>query len=318
MPQMRAPVGKSGPGITARMSSNSLDPAELAKRAEELGFESFWLPEHPILPVNSTSRYGGTPDGSIPPYMADMGDPYIGLARASAVTSRIKLGTGITLIPERNPLVLAGAISTLDRFSGGRFILGIGTGWLREETEIMGGDFDHRWTQAREAIEVMRALWTQDAAEYHGQYYDFPPVQCNPKPAQEGGPPVLLGGNARNVFRRVARWGDGWMPTAASPDQIAAGKAAIEGLGRALAAELGPYGITVNTIAPGAIDTPMLSTPPDSDYFEVLPAGRAGTPEEVAHLVSYLCSDGSAFMTGAVLALDGGLSGINGAVRPEV
>jgi NAD(P)-dependent dehydrogenase (short-subunit alcohol dehydrogenase family) len=98
-----------------------------------------------------------------------------------------------------------------------------------------------------------------------------------------------------------------------------AGKAAIEGLGRALAAELGPYGITVNTIAPGAIDTPMISDiPPDPTYYEILPVGRPGTPDEVAHLVSYLCSDASGFMTGAVLALDGGLSGINGAVRPEV
>ena len=97
-----------------------------------------------------------------------------------------------------------------------------------------------------------------------------------------------------------------------------AGKAAIEGLGRALAAELGPYAITVNTIAPGAIDTPMISdVPPDPTYFEILPVGRVGRPDEVAHLVSYLCSDSSGFMTGAVLALDGGLSGINGAVRPE-
>lgn len=97
------------------------------------------------------------------------------------------------------------------------------------------------------------------------------------------------------------------------------GKAAIEGLGRALAAELGPYGITVNTIAPGAIDTPMISdVPPDAAYLEILPVGRVGTPDEVAHLVSYLCSDASAFMTGAVLALDGGLSGVNGAVRPEL
>ena len=237
-------------GLNMSISTNSIDVADIAARAESAGFESIWLPEHPVMPVHSESKYPGSPDGSIPPYMADMGDPYIGLARASAVTSRIKLGTGITLIPERNPLVLAGAISTLDRFSGGRFILGIGTGWLREETEIMGGDFDHRWTQAREAIEVMRALWTQDAAEYHGQYYDFPPVQCNPKPAQEGGPPVLLGGNARNVFRRVARWGDGWMPTAASPDQIAAGKAAIDELAEASGRDPSSIDITVFGQAP--------------------------------------------------------------------
>ena len=232
-------------GLNMSISTNSIDVAEIAAKAEALGFESIWLPEHPVMPVNTASKYPGSPDGSIPDYMSDMADPYIGLARASAVTNRIKLGTGITLIPERNPLVLAGAIATLDRFSGGRFLLGIGTGWLREETEVMGGDFDHRWTQARESIEVMRALWTQDAAEYHGRYYDFPPVQCNPKPVQEGGPPVILGGNARNVFRRVARWGDGWMPTAASPEQIAAGRAAIDELAEASGRDPSGIGITV-------------------------------------------------------------------------
>lgn len=232
-------------GLNMSISTNSIDVAEIAAKAEALGFESIWLPEHPVMPVNTASKYPGSPDGSIPDYMSDMADPYIGLARASAVTTNIKLGTGITLIPERNPLVLAGAIATLDRFSGGRFLLGIGTGWLREETEVMGGDFDHRWTQARESIEVMRALWTQDAAEYHGRYYDFPPVQCNPKPVQEGGPPVILGGNARNVFRRVARWGDGWMPTAASPEQIAAGRAAIDELAEASGRDPSSIGITV-------------------------------------------------------------------------
>lgn len=232
-------------GLNMSISTNSIDVADIAAKAEALGFESIWLPEHPVMPVNSASRYPGSPDGSIPDYMADMADPYIGLARASAVTDRIKLGTGITLIPERNPLVLAGAIASLDRFSGGRFLLGIGTGWLREETEIMGGDFDHRWTQARESIEVMRALWTQDSAEYHGRYYDFPLVQCNPKPAQEGGPPVILGGNARNVFRRVARWGDGWMPTASSPEQIAAGRAAIDELAEASGRDPATIDITV-------------------------------------------------------------------------
>lgn len=232
-------------GLNMSIATDSIDVADIAARAEAAGFESIWLPEHPVMPVNPASRYPGTPDGSIPPAMSDLADPYIALARASAVTSAIKLGTGITLIPERNPLVLAGAISALDRFSGGRFILGIGAGWLREETEIMGGDFDHRWTQTREAIAVMRALWTQDAAEYHGRYYDFPPVQCNPKPAQAGGPPVILGGNARNVFRRITRWGDGWMPTAATPEQIAAGRAAIDELAEAAGRDPAAITITV-------------------------------------------------------------------------
>ena len=232
-------------GLNLSLSTNSIDIADIAAQAEALGFESIWLPEHPVMPVNPASRYPGSPDGSIPDYMSDMADPYIGLARASAVTNTIKLGTGITLIPERNPMLLAGVISTLDYFSGGRFVLGIGTGWLREETEIMGGDFDHRWTQTREAVEVMRALWTQDAAEYHGRYYDFPPVQCNPKPAQAGGPPVILGGNARNVFRRVARWGDGWMPTGGNPEQIAAGRAAIDELAEASGRDPASISVTV-------------------------------------------------------------------------
>ena len=250
-------------GLNMSIATDSIDVADIAARAEAAGFESIWLPEHPVMPVNPASRYPGTPDGSIPPAMSDLADPYIALARASAVTNAIKLGTGITLIPERNPLVLAGAISTLDRFSGGRFILGIGAGWLREETEIMGGDFDHRWTQTREAIAVMRALWTQDAAEYHGRYYDFPPVQCNPKPAQAGGPPVILGGNARNVFRRIARWGDGWMPTAATPEQIAAGRAAIDELAEAAGRD------------PAAISITVFGTPPDREIIARFAAAGA-------------------------------------------
>ena len=145
-------------GVNMSISSQSIDVAVLAQKAESLGFESIWLPEHPIMPVNTTSRYGGSPDGKIPESMSDMGDPYINLARASGVTEKIKLGTGISLIPERNPLVLAKEVATLDLYSGGRFVMGIGTGWLREETEIMGGDFDHRWSQAREAILAMKEL----------------------------------------------------------------------------------------------------------------------------------------------------------------
>ena len=217
-------------GISARASSDSIDPAELAQKAESLGFSSFWLPEHPIVPVHSNSRYGGTPDGSIPPSMADMADPLIGLARASAVTKTIKLGTSISLVPEHNPILHAKQIATLDHLSNGRFLFGIGAGWLQEETEIMGGDFQHRWGQTREAILAMKELWTKDEAEFHGRFYDFPLVRCAPKPVQKPHPPVILGGNATNVFKRVVAWGDGWMPTRATEEQIKMGRATLDEL----------------------------------------------------------------------------------------
>ncbi len=165
--------------------------------------------------------------------MNDMADPFICLAIASATTSKIMLGTSICLVPEHNPLVQAKQIAALDFHSGGRFIFGIGTGWLREETEIMGGDFDHRWTQARESIEAMKELWTKDEAEYHGRYYDFPPVRVFPKPVQKPHPPVFLGGAAKNVFKRVVSYGDGWMPVRATPESIKAGRASLDELAEA-------------------------------------------------------------------------------------
>jgi len=212
------------------VNSNTGDIGAFAKKAEDLGFESLWMAEHPIIPVATNSKYGGTPDGSIPPAMSDMADPFISLAIASGTTSKIMLGTSICLIPEHNPLVQAKQVAALDFHSGGRFIFGIGTGWLREETEIMGGDFDHRWTQAKEAIEAMKELWTKDEAEYHGHYYDFPPVRVFPKPIQRPHPPVFLGGAATNVFKRVVNYGDGWMPVRATPDSVRAGRAALDEL----------------------------------------------------------------------------------------
>ena len=220
-------------GLTTGISTDSVDIAVLAQKAEALGFESIWLPEHTIVPVQTTSRYGGTPDGSIPLSMSDSGDPLIGLARASATTARIKLGTAISLVPEHNPILQAKQIATLDRLSDGRFIFGIGAGWLQEETKIMGGDFEHRWGQTREAILAMKELWTKDEAEFHGRYYDFPPVRCNPKPVQKPHPPVFLGGTAPNVFKRIAAWGDGWMPTRVTPEQVKMGRATIDELAEA-------------------------------------------------------------------------------------
>ena len=220
-------------GVAIFPTDYSVDVAVLARRAEEMGFDSFWLPEHPVIPAVTTSPFPGSPDGNIPKVYYEAVDPFVALGRASAVTSTIKLGTGICLVPERNPLLLAKEVATLDHYSGGRFIFGIGAGWLKEESEVMGGDFAHRWTQTRESVEAMKELWTKDQAEYHGKYYDFPPVYCLPKPAQKPHPPIYLGGDAPNVFKRTVAWGDGWMPTrAASPDVIRRGRETLDRLAR--------------------------------------------------------------------------------------
>ncbi len=211
-------------GVFLLASEQSADPAMVAKHAEELGFGSFWVPEHPILPVHCSSGYPGTPDGSIPPAVGIIADPFVALARASALTSTIQLGTGVCLVPERNPLLLAKEIATLDYYSGGRFIFGIGAGWLKEETEIMGGDFAHRWTQTRDAVLAMKELWTKPESEYHGRYYDFPAVRCFPKPAAKPHPPVLLGGSSKHVFKRIVEWGDGWLPTGVPLEGIQRGR----------------------------------------------------------------------------------------------
>jgi probable F420-dependent oxidoreductase len=232
-------------GVSTRVSSQAMDVAAIAQKAESLGFESLWLPEHGVIPVHVTTRYQGSPDGSIPPSMSDMGDPFIGLARASAVTKTIKLGTGICLVPERNPLLLAKEIATLDHLSNGRFLFGIGAGWLQEETEIMGGNFARRWSQTREAVLAMKELWTKEEAEYHGRFYDFPPVRSFPKPVQKPHPPILLGGSARNVFQRVVDWGDGWMPTRATPEDIKRARMTLNQLAAAIGRDQSSIEITV-------------------------------------------------------------------------
>jgi len=219
-------------GISVPLPAYHVDVGFMARKAEELGFESFWCAEHPFIPVNSASRFPGSADGVIPESYSHFVDPFVALARASGTKKSIKLGTGIVLVPERHPLLLAKEISTLDLFSGGRFLFGIGAGWLREETQIMGGDFDHRWTQTRESVLAMKELWTKPAAEFHGKYYDFPPVKSFPKPLQKPHPPVLLGGGAKNVLQRVVAWADGWLPNRITPEQLRESRTTLDRLAK--------------------------------------------------------------------------------------
>jgi probable F420-dependent oxidoreductase len=221
-------------GVFSFATDKTADPAVLAKRAEELGFDSFWAPEHAIIPVKYSTPYPAAEDGVIPDPYSRILDPFVALARASGVTTKIKLGTGICLVPERNPLLLAKEVATLDRLSGGRFIFGIGAGWLKEETEIMGGDFAHRWTQTKDAILAMKELWTKSESEYHGKYYNFPAVKSFPKPTQTPHPPIFIGGSAKNAFKRIVEWGDGWMPVLSPVEDIKKGRATLDEMARAV------------------------------------------------------------------------------------
>jgi probable F420-dependent oxidoreductase len=201
-------------------TTQSGDLAEIARTAEAFGYESLWIPEHPVIPVAMTTRFPAASDGKLPDHYARWVDPFVALTVAATVTKKIKLATGICLLPEREPLITAKVIASLDYYSNGRVIIGAGAGWLKEETEAMGVKFGYRWRRMRETVEAMRVLWTRSEAAYEGELVHFPAVRCDPKPVQKPYPPVLLGAHGPKALERVARTYDGWMPLAASPEQI--------------------------------------------------------------------------------------------------
>ena len=231
-------------GTSVTLPAYTYDPAVIAKKAEDLGYDSIWYAEHPAVPVESDSPFPAT-GGEIPWTYSHFSDPYIALARASAVTSTIKLATGITLVPERNPLLLAKEISVLDLHSGGRFIFGIGTGWLKEETELMGGNFQRRWSQTREALDVMKGCWTQEVSEYHGEFYDFPPIRSFPKPSQGPHPPIYIGGMAPKVLERIVAHADGWLPNRITPQDLEAKRKELDRLAVDAGRDPNSIGITI-------------------------------------------------------------------------
>ncbi len=207
-------------GFLAAMTTKGGDIVEIARATEAAGFDSLWIPEHPVIPTNMTTIFPFTDNGKLPEHYGRWADPFIGLAAAAAVTKKIKLGTGICLIPERETLITAKAVASLDLLSNGRVLLGIGAGWLREETEAMGAKFGSRWKLTRERIEAMKLLWTKGTASYNGDLVKFDSLRCEPFPVQAGGPPVLLGAHGPKAIERVARSYDGWMPLVPGPAEL--------------------------------------------------------------------------------------------------
>ena len=197
-------------GVTMFATDYSMGPVELARACEDRGFESLFFVEHTHIPASRRTPYPG--GGDLPKEYSHTIDPFVGLAAAAAVTERLKVGTGVCLVIEHDPIVLAKKVASLDHLSGGRFLFGIGGGWNREEMENHGTDPKKRWRVLKERVEAMKAIWTQDEAEYHGEFVDFDPIWSWPKPVQKPHPPVLMGGYGPTTFERILDYADGWLP----------------------------------------------------------------------------------------------------------
>ena len=206
-------------GLAHFSTDYGMQPAELARRAEDMGFESLFFPEHTHNPVSRDTDYPG--GGELPREYSHIVDPFVALAAAAAVTERLKVGTGVCLIIERDPITTAKEVATLDHVSGGRFLFGVGAGWNLEEMQNHGTDPTTRFRRMRESVEAMKAIWTEDEAEYHGRIIDFDPIWSWPKPVQKPHPPVLVGGLSEKVYDRVVAYGDEWIPNRVkSPEEL--------------------------------------------------------------------------------------------------
>jgi probable F420-dependent oxidoreductase len=231
-------------GAVMFFTAESMQPAALGRALEERGFESLWVPEHTHIPLTRSSDYPG--GGPLPRPYYDLYDPFLALNAAAAATATLKIGTGICLIVQRDPIVTAKMVSTIDRISRGRFLFGVGNGWNREEIENHGTAFDTRHKLARERIEAMQAIWTRDEPAYDGEFVKFGPMSQWPKPFQTPHPPIIVGGAFPHAARRAIRYGNGWIPRADALEHEGVGRV-IKAF-RALAVEAGrdPDGLPIS------------------------------------------------------------------------
>ena len=197
-------------GIAMFATEYAISPGELASEIEQRGFESIWFPEHTHIPASRRTPWPG--GGDLPREYWHTYDPFIALTAAASATTRLRLGTGVCLVIERDPIVTAKEVATLDRLSNGRVIFGIGGGWNVEEMGNHGTDYKWRWRVLRERTLAMKEIWTEDEAEFHGEFVNFDPIWSFPKPVQKPHPPILMGGDGPTTFDRVIEFCDGWMP----------------------------------------------------------------------------------------------------------
>jgi probable F420-dependent oxidoreductase len=223
---------------------------ELARETEARGFESLWVPEHTHIPTSRRSQWAG--GSELPKEYSHTYDPFVSLMFAAAVTRTLKLGTGICLIIERDTITTAKEVASLDRLSGGRFLLGIGGGWNAEEMEHHGTAFKTRFRQMGEQVRAMKAIWTQDVAEFHGEYVNFDPIWCWPKPAQQPHPPVLLGGESSPTLQRVVDYCEGWFPRSRQPELVMKGMLELRERAARAGRKLDTISVSVFGVGPDA------------------------------------------------------------------
>ncbi len=213
-------------GVFQFCTDYAINVGELAKEVEDRGFESLWIPEHTHIPISRKTPYPG--GGELPRDYSHTLDPFVALSHAAATTSKLRLGTGICLLTQRDTLTTAKEVASLDLLSGGRFELGIGGGWNEDEMENHGTEYKTRFRKMGEQVLALKELWTKEEAEFHGDFVDFDPVWSWPKPVQKPHPPVLLGGESRYTLQRVVDYCDGWFPRGRDPERVLAALAELD------------------------------------------------------------------------------------------
>lgn len=259
-------------GINVGACADPETATAVARAAEDAGFDSVWTGEHVVLPDPQVPPSPSAPDNP-------MLDPAVALSFIAARTERIRLGTGIIILPQRNPVVLAKELASLDVLSGGRLIFGLGVGYLRPEFDALGVPFAERGPRATEYVEAIRALWTQPNPEYKGQFVQFGGIQAQPRPVQKPHPPIIMGANSPPAFRRTVRLGNGWFGFALDVEAAERSIAALREAERSCdrAAELGPLEISVTP--PGRIDADSVRRYADLGVDRLIPLGFARSKE---------------------------------------
>ena len=235
-------------GVFQFSTDYAMPIGDLAREVEDRGFESLWIPEHTHIP---TSRKTPFPGGAgLPEEYKHTLDPFVALSHAAGCTSKLRLGTGICLVIQRDTITLAKEVASLDLLSGGRFEFGIGGGWNQDEMENHGTEYKTRFSKMGEQVRAMKELWTKEEAEFHGEYVDFDPVWSWPKPTQDPHPPVLLGGESRYTLQRVVDYCEGWFPRGRNEEAVFSGLEILDELAAEAGRDRGTISVSLFAAAP--------------------------------------------------------------------